>query len=95
MSVGAAAWLTTDSDQFYIDMALRSYDSRYDGKRPRLRVSCARHPADPPLTTPIIHPAYFCTTPLATILLSRARLCNLPQSVCQFPCVNVYKNRGF
>lgn len=47
MSIGAGAWLTTDSDQFYIDMALRSADSRYDGKRPRLRVRAA-HPADTP-----------------------------------------------
>ncbi|BDA45353.1 probable extracellular serine proteinase at N-terminal half [Coccomyxa sp. Obi] len=38
VSVGASAWLTTKSDQFYVDMALRSADDRYDGKRPRLRV---------------------------------------------------------
>lgn len=39
--VGKLAWLNTDSDQFYIDMALRSKDSRYDGKRPRIRVRAA------------------------------------------------------
>ena len=38
MDIGSLAWLNTDSDQFYIDMALKSRDSRFDGKRPRIRV---------------------------------------------------------
>ncbi len=37
--VGSMAWQNTDSSQFYIDLALRSRDPRYDGKRPRIRVS--------------------------------------------------------
>lgn len=39
IDVGALAWLSTDSNEFYIDMALKSRDSRYDGKRPRIRVT--------------------------------------------------------
>lgn len=36
---GAGIWSCVDSDNFYINLALRSADdARYDGKRPRLRV---------------------------------------------------------
>ncbi|CAK0782475.1 hypothetical protein CVIRNUC_005706 [Coccomyxa viridis] len=38
IDVGTLAWLSTDSDEFYVDMALESRDSRYDGNRPRIRV---------------------------------------------------------
>lgn len=56
VSVGDAAWLTTDSDQFFIDLALRSAaDSRYDGKRPRLRVRPYTSPSFPSLILPTLH----------------------------------------
>lgn len=51
VSVGASAWLSTKSDQFYVNMALRSSDDRYDGKRPRLRVRHVLTPFFHPLTT--------------------------------------------
>ena len=47
VSVGASAWLSTKSDQIYVDMALRSADERYDGKRPRLRVRLIPSPRSP------------------------------------------------
>lgn len=35
----AGVWSCADSDDFYVNLALRSADdARYDGKRPRLRV---------------------------------------------------------
>ena len=38
IDVGSLAWLSTDSDEFYVDMALESRDPRYDGNCPRIRV---------------------------------------------------------
>ena len=38
IDVGSLAWLSTDSDEFYVEMALESRDPRYDGNRPRIRV---------------------------------------------------------
>ena len=47
IDVGTLAWLSTDSDEFYVDMALESRDSRYDGNRPRIRVRACFHLANP------------------------------------------------
>lgn len=41
LDAGQYVWTTTDSDQFFINLALRSTDLRYDGKRPRIRVRLA------------------------------------------------------
>ena len=39
LDAGASAWSMTDSNDFYIDLTLRSAeDPRFDGQRPRLRV---------------------------------------------------------
>ena len=38
LDTGYSAWATTDSSDFYVDLALRSTDARFDGKRPRLQV---------------------------------------------------------
>ena len=38
IDIGTLAWLSTDSDEFYVDMALESRDPRFDGNRPRIRV---------------------------------------------------------